>query len=58
MMLRVGQMWILDFSIPDNIVFIKIDPQTGLLAREDSKEALLEAFREGTEPLEYSVRDK
>ncbi len=44
-----------DFPVPENIVFIKIDPKTGLLARENSKEALLEAFREGTEPIEYSV---
>ena len=45
---------VLDFSVPDNIVFINIDPQTGLLARDDSQGVILEAFREGTEPMEYS----
>ncbi|MFH1784099.1 MAG: PBP1A family penicillin-binding protein [bacterium] len=45
---------VLDFPVPDNIVFIKIDPLTGLLAREDSPEAIVEAFAEGNEPMEYA----
>lgn len=37
-----------DFSIPEGIEFMKIDPKTGQMSL--SKEALLECFKEGTGP--------
>jgi penicillin-binding protein 1A len=42
------------FPVPPGIVFSKIDPATGLLAREDAANALFEVFREGTEPKEVA----
>ncbi len=37
-----------------NIVFVRINKNTGLLARPDDPDSFFEAFREGTEPKEYS----
>jgi penicillin-binding protein 1A len=45
-----------DFSIPEGVVFVKIDAETGLLASPYSKETVFQAFKEGTEPKEYSPR--
>ncbi|HZR46410.1 MAG TPA: PBP1A family penicillin-binding protein [Candidatus Manganitrophaceae bacterium] len=42
------------FSIPDNIVYAKIDRETGLLAPEEEKGSI-EIFVKGTEPKEYKV---
>lgn len=42
------------FSIPENIVYARIDRQTGLLAPEDEK-GEVEIFVKGTEPKEYKV---
>ena len=42
-----------DFSVPDNIVFEKICKDTGLLATEKCPNTLIEAYREGTEPLQF-----
>jgi penicillin-binding protein 1A len=39
-----------DFSVPDSIVFVTIDPETGKLALPTCKKKLLEAFIKGTEP--------
>ena len=39
-----------DFSVPDGIVFVTIDPDTGKLALPTCKKKLLEAFIKGTEP--------
>ncbi len=44
-----------DFSVPEGIVFAKIDPETGLLATHSTQEPIFEAYIEGTEPKEYSV---
>jgi penicillin-binding protein 1A len=41
---------ILPFTIPDGIVYAKIDPATGLLAPEDSKTSVIEVYVKGTEP--------
>lgn len=38
------------FTVPENVVFAKIDPKTGLLARSDDENAVFEAFKEGTAP--------
>jgi len=42
------------FPVPPGIIFTKIDPATGKLAREDSTDALFEVFREGMEPKEVA----
>jgi penicillin-binding protein 1A len=42
------------FSPPDGMVFAKIDPQTGLLAKPDSKEYVFQCYLEGTSPTEYT----
>jgi penicillin-binding protein 1A len=47
-----------DFTVPEGIVFAKIDPETGLLATDSTKEPVFEAYIEGTEPKEYSVDHK
>jgi penicillin-binding protein 1A len=43
------------FSIPDNIVYAKIDPQTGLLSPPGEEKGVVEIFVRGTEPKEYKV---
>ena len=42
------------FTVPENVVFAKIDPKTGLLANPGDKEAIFEAFKEGTAPIQTS----
>jgi penicillin-binding protein 1A len=49
---------VLEFSVPPNIVFVKIDPKTGLLALEDCPDAVLLPFVKGTEPADYFLSDK
>ena len=43
-----------DFTPPDDIVFRKIDPETGLLARDGAPDAITDVFRRGTEPTQYA----
>ncbi len=43
-----------EFDVPPGIVFVSIDPKTGLLARPGTPHAYLECFKEGTEPKKYS----
>ena len=43
-----------NFTIPEGIVFAKIDPKTGLLASPGAKEVVFECFKEGTQPTSYS----
>ena len=47
----------LDFEIPKGVVFAKIDAETGLLASPYSKKTVFQAFKEGTEPKEYSSNE-
>jgi membrane carboxypeptidase/penicillin-binding protein len=35
-------------------VVLKIDPETGLLAREGAPDAITDVFRRGTEPTQYA----
>ena len=42
------------FPVPDDVVFVKIDKETGLLATAKTKETVFECFKEGTAPTEYS----
>ena len=44
----------LDFPVPDNIEFARIDPVTGRLADEKTKGAVFEAFVKGTAPVRSS----
>jgi penicillin-binding protein 1A len=39
-----------EFPIPPGVVFTRVDAATGLLAAPESKEAMFEVFRKGTEP--------
>jgi penicillin-binding protein 1A len=43
-----------DFPVPDDVVMTKIDPGTGLLAREGAADAIPDVFRKGTEPTQYA----
>jgi len=43
-----------EFPVPDDVVITKIDPETGLLAREDAVDAIDDVFRKGTEPTQYA----
>jgi penicillin-binding protein 1A len=43
-----------DFTPTQDIVSVKIDPETGLLAREGSADAITDEFRKGTEPTQYA----
>lgn len=49
---------ILEFPVPQDIVFVKINPRTGLLALEDSPGAILMPFVKGTEPTDYFLIDE
>ena len=41
------------FTPPQGVVFAKIDPKTGLLAKPDTDKYVFECFLEGTEPTDY-----
>lgn len=43
-----------DFPVPEGIVFVNIDGETGALASPDTKRVLRQAFIEGTEPMKTS----
>ena len=43
-----------EFEVPSGIVYVSIDPKTGLLARPGTPHAYLECFKEGTEPKKYT----
>lgn len=42
-----------EFEPPPGIVYARIDPRSGKLARDGTPGAVVEAFRQGTEPKEY-----
>lgn len=44
-----------DFEVPEGVVFVRIDPKTGLLAKEDAPNAFLECFKDGTAPTGYAA---
>jgi penicillin-binding protein 1A len=39
-----------EFDLPDNVSKVRMDPQTGLVAPQGSKEAVWALFKKGTEP--------
>src|SRR5512143_2577987 len=43
-----------DFVATDDVVFVKIDPESGLLARDGATETYTDVFRRGTEPTQYA----
>jgi penicillin-binding protein 1A len=43
-----------DFSMPKGVIPVKIDAKTGKLANEKTEKAVIEIFKEGTEPTEFS----
>ena len=47
-----------DFTPTEDVVFAKIDPETGLLAREGAPDAVSDVFRKGTEPTQYADAKK
>ena len=47
-----------DFIAPDDVVFVKIDPETGLLARDGDANAITDVFKKGTEPTKYADSSK
>lgn len=46
-----------EFPTPGGIVYVRIDPKTGQRAKESTQGAVIEAFREGTEPKEAGAPD-
>jgi penicillin-binding protein 1A len=44
------------FQVPEGVVFVKIDAETGLLPIPESKNTNFECFKEGTEPTEYTKK--
>ncbi len=47
---------IIDFPVPEGVVFTKIDAKTGLLPIPESEKTRFECFVEGTEPTEYTKK--
>ena len=48
-----------DFIPPDDdVVTVKIDPETGLLARDGQENAVTDVFRRGTEPTQYTDSER
>jgi penicillin-binding protein 1A len=43
-----------EFIATDDVVFVDIDPESGLLAREDADEIYEDVFQRGTEPTQYA----
>lgn len=46
-----------DFTVPEGITFVQIDPRTGKLALPTTRRKFLEAFIKGTEPRTFSEID-
>jgi len=46
----VEQLPMMPFEIPDDIVFVRVDPSTGLLASDQLDQDTVEIFAKGTEP--------
>ncbi|MFO7984885.1 MAG: PBP1A family penicillin-binding protein [Desulfatiglandaceae bacterium] len=45
---------VLDFQVPQGVVFAKIDAKSGLLAGSHSQKTVLQSFIKGTEPKKYA----
>ncbi|MEK6775661.1 MAG: PBP1A family penicillin-binding protein [bacterium] len=42
------------FQVPHDVVFVKVDKETGLLPSSENQETYFECFRKGSEPREYA----
>jgi penicillin-binding protein 1A len=47
---------VIDFPVPENVVFARIDAKTGLLASPYSEKTVFQSFKKGTEPKQYSPK--
>jgi penicillin-binding protein 1A len=45
-----------DFVVPEGVVYVRIDPKTGMRARPDTIGAVNEAYKKGSEPTEFVAR--
>jgi penicillin-binding protein 1A len=45
-----------EFTVPEGIIRVKIDAETGLLPNAQSKNTVFECFKEGTEPTQHTPR--
>ncbi|MBK6685814.1 MAG: PBP1A family penicillin-binding protein [Deltaproteobacteria bacterium] len=45
-----------EFDAPAGVVYVRIDPKTGMRAREDTVGAVTEAFKEGNEPADFVAK--
>ena len=45
-----------EFTVPEGIIRVKIDADTGLLPIAESQNTIFECFKEGTEPTQYTPR--
>ncbi|WP_321495000.1 PBP1A family penicillin-binding protein [uncultured Desulfobacter sp.] len=45
-----------EFTVPEGIIRVKIDADTGLLPIAQSQHTIFECFKEGTEPTQYTQR--
>lgn len=45
------------FPVPGGITFVKIDPQSGKLANDKTEKAVVEAFKDGTQPTEEAAKN-
>jgi len=46
------------FPVPEGVIFVRVDPKTGLLARPESKRATFACFLKGTVPTEYAQEEE
>jgi penicillin-binding protein 1A len=49
---------VVDFQVPEGVVFAKIDAETGRLASNYSEKTVFQAFKDGNEPKKYSPKPK
>ncbi len=47
---------VVDFQVPEGVVFAKIDVKTGLLASSYSEDTTFQAFKDGSQPKEYTPK--
>lgn len=46
---------VLTFEIPENVVFARVDPASGLLAPDEGEHSAVEVFAKGTEPAQQAI---
>lgn len=45
---------VVPFRVPDDVIYVKIDPDTGELAPTNQEQFIFEAFLQGTQPIRYA----